>query len=913
MKPAIMLTVMLSLRNRARVEPLMIALKRGVKILNRFRVRLAVFVRHRKGSLADAGFVAATVIAYGVAIAIGTELTREAGNAAAIWPANGILCAALLATSRRGTRRAMLGLGAVINFAVMYLMGDVLAACIAFAITNATEAFLTCWLIQRFCPEALNFTYGRSLLRFCLIAGFFGPILPSVAGAAVIHTAYGMDFLTVFRTWYSADALGLLIMIPALFLLADKDEWAQQKRSQAETAGLFLALSVTSTLVFSQCSYPLLFVIPAIIVRIAFRLGPSYTAAAVLATGSIAITYTIAGLGPATLGAGVELPVRIEIVQVFILVAFFTALPAANAFAEQKRLQNGLDIQIRSRDELANELRESKQQLDIAVNNMSLGLCMYDGEGRVVLRNNAFAQVYGLSPDQVTPGMTLKQVVELRIANGIFAGDSPQQYLAERLTPVTSDVCKIHHLNTGRSIAITQRPLPGGGWVTTQEDITESRIVEKRLAFLAHHDALTGLANRALLHDRIELALTRVRRGEEVAVLFLDLDHFKSVNDTFGHATGDELLRIVAGRLRSGLRETDTIARLGGDEFAILLVGAKQPEGAGVVAQRIVDIMNAPINIDGKQIRVGVSIGIATAPYDAETTSGLLKCADLALYRAKADGRGTHRFFEAEMDSRMHARLKLEQDLREAVAEGGFMLHYQPLVNLETNEVSGFEALIRWNHDERGMISPADFIPLAEETGLIIPIGQWVLKQACRDAAAWAKPLKVAVNLSRAQLMSPGIVENVAAILAETGLSPGRLQLEITETAVMHDAAKAAQLLNELRSMGVEIAMDDFGTGHSSLSCLRGFPFNKIKIDRSFVNDLTSSLEARSILRTIVALAKVLGMSTTAEGIETAEQLDIVRAEGCGEMQGYFFSRPKPITEFSHFTRSNDYEKCQAA
>ena len=888
------------------------SLQRFAAVLNGMRSALGRAAR-MISQPSDVRFVVATVIAYGAAIAIGTELTREAGNAAAIWPANGILCAALLSTSRRGTRDAMLVLGATVNCAIMYLMGDVLAACMAFAIINASEALLTYLLIQRFCPDALNFTYGRSLLRFCLIAGFFGPILPSIAGAAVINTAYGADFLTVLKTWYFADALGLLIVIPALLLLVDKDEWARQMRSKTEIAGLFLTLSATDTLVFYQNSYPLLFLIPAIIVRIAFRLGPSYTAAAVLATGFVAFVCTFAGFGPATLGAGSQLSERILIVQIFILVAFYSALPAANAFAEQQRLQHGLDIQIQSSDELAKELRESKEQLDIAVNNMSQGLCMYDAQGRVVIRNDAFALVYGLKPDQVLPGMTLRQVVELRIANGIFAGENPQQYLAERLTPVTSHSCSIHHLNNGRSVAITQRPLSCGGWVTTQEDITESRSIEKRLAFLAHHDALTGLANRALLHDRIELTLTRVRRGEEAAVLFLDLDHFKSVNDTFGHATGDELLKIVAGRLRVGLRETDTIARLGGDEFAILLVGAKQPEGAGVVARRIVDLMSAPVMIDGKQIRIGTSIGIATAPHDAETTSDLLKCADLALYKAKAEGRGTHRFFEAEMDTRMHARQKLEQDLRTAVSENGFTLHYQPLVNLETNEVSGFEALIRWNHEERGMVSPADFIPLAEETGLIIPIGQWVLKQACRDAAAWAKPLTVAVNLSRVQLMSPGIVETVIAVLAETGLSPGRLQLEITETAVMKDADMALQVLEGMRSIGVEIAMDDFGTGHSSLGCLRRFPFNKIKIDRSFINDLTTSLEARSILRTIIALAKVLGMSITAEGIETAEQLDIVRAEGCSEMQGYFFSKPKPITELSRFTRPIDYEECQAA
>ncbi len=786
----------------------------------------------------------------------------------------------------------------------MYWMGDIFAASLSFAIINPTEAYLTCKLIERSCPRPLSFTYGRCLMPFSMAAGFFGPALPSVAGAAVIYFCYGADFLTVLRTWFIADALGLLVVTPALLLLFEKRAVEVTRRSPVEVATLFSLLITTSIAVFSQNTLPILFIIPAIIVRIAFRLGPASTAMAVLLVSVISVTLTVGGNGPAMLVGDQTLAHRIALVQVFILVAFFTALPAASAFAEQTRLQKWLDDEVRSGRELAKKVLDNKANLRAAINNMAPGLCMYGADSRIIVCNEAFATNYGLPADSIIPGMTLAEVIDLRLSNGVFAGDSPEQYRAERMAPVTEEAHRIHQLNTGLTIAIRQRPLPGGGWVTTQEDITESRRIETRLAFLAHHDGLTGLANRVLLNDRIEMTLARVRRGEQAAVMFLDLDHFKTVNDSFGHATGDELLKIVADRLKSSLRETDTLARLGGDEFAILLADSEQPKGANIVAKRIIDMINAPFEIDGKQIRIGTSIGIATAPFDADTTQGLLKCADLALYKAKAEGRATYRFFEADMDTRMAARRELEHDLRDVVAEKGFTLHYQPLLNLATNKVVCMEALIRWQHPKRGMISPADFIPVAEETGLIVQIGKWVLEQACKDAARWGNGVKVSVNLSRHQLSCPSIVLHVANALAKSGLEPECLQLEITETAVMHNPAKSVELITSLRGLGIDIAMDDFGTGYSSLGCLRMFPFSKIKIDRSFINDLTTCHSSRMILRTIVSLARTLGMSTTAEGIETAEQLDIVRAEGCEEMQGYYYSRPKPIEDLRELLQS---------
>ena len=855
-----------------------------------------------------AAFICCSILAFCAAIAIGATLTREAGNAASIWPANGILVAAVLVAKTSTTRARLLAFGLLSNFLTMRALGDSTIASLAFALINASEIYLTVRMMRSYAYAPSNFSKTANLRKFTCI-GFLSPILPSIAGALVISSLYGSDFATVLRTWYCSDALGLLIIVPALFLIFQRDPQSHPHRTKAEITGLMLTLVVSACAVFYQTEFPLLFIVQAVVARIAFRLGPSYTAGSVLLTATIAIGFTIYDHGPAMLGSGSDLSFRIEIVQLFVLVMFFTALPAASAFAEQIRLQRGLDEQIKTGGKLAKKLSDSSIQLSTAVNNMSLGLCMYDAQSRIVLSNDPFARIYGLDPASHYPGMSLREVIATRIANGVFAGESAEHYMAERLTPVDNETYKLHHLNDGRTIAIWHTSLPDGGWVTTQEDITETRRIEKRLAFLAHHDALTGLANRVLLQDRIELTLARVRRGEEAAVLFLDLDNFKGVNDTFGHSTGDELLKIVAGRLRSGLRETDTIARLGGDEFAILLVGAKQPEGAGVVARRIIELMAAPIDINGNQLRIGVSIGIATAPFDSETTTGLLKCADLALYKAKEEGRGRHRFFELEMDVRMQGRLRLEQDLRAAIEAQSFTIHYQPLLDLRTDMVTGFEALIRWQHADRGMISPADFIPLAEETGLIVPLGLWVLNKACMDAAQWPEHLKVAVNLSPAQLMGTGITETIANALERSGLSPHRLQLEITETAVMENAGKAISILRHLRATGVEIAMDDFGTGYSSLSSLRNFPFNKIKIDRSFINDVTTSKESRAILRTIISLAGTMGMTTTAEGVETAEQLAIVRAEGCSEMQGYFFSKPKPLEYLGEFLRAIPLQK----
>jgi diguanylate cyclase (GGDEF)-like protein len=377
----------------------------------------------------------------------------------------------------------------------------------------------------------------------------------------------------------------------------------------------------------------------------------------------------------------------------------------------------------------------------------------------------------------------------------------------------------------------------------------------------------------------------------------LDLDQFKAVNDTFGHHSGDVLLKIVADRLRALVRETDTIARTGGDEFVIVQAAIDDPTDATSLAQRIIAEITAPYDLGDHQATIGTSIGIAVSPNDGSTPDKLLRNADLALYRAKGDGRGTFRFFEPAMDDQMQARRILEQDLRKALGCGEFELYYQPVVNLESNEISGFEALIRWNHPKSGLISPATFIPLAEEIGFIVPLGEWVIREACLTASRWPEHLHVAVNISAAQFRHPGLMQVIVSALATSGLQPARLELEITESVLLQDTDTTLALLHQLRSLGIRIAMDDFGTGYSSLTYLQCFPFDKIKIDRSFVKDITENVGSLNIVRAVAALASGLGMAATAEGVETREQLERITQEGCTEMQGYFFSRPLPARD----------------
>jgi diguanylate cyclase (GGDEF)-like protein/PAS domain S-box-containing protein len=683
----------------------------------------------------------------------------------------------------------------------------------------------------------------------------------------------------------------------------------------------------------------------------------------------------------------------------------------------------------------AEKLRQSTRSLErsnllfqTALKSMAHGLCIFDRDMRLVVCNEQYAEMYGLRPEQILPGTTLRSVLEARVSAGLVPGDA-NQYIRSRLAKVS--LCDPHYaendLSDGRVYAVSHRPMPDGGWVATHIDVTEQRRAERqlgetkqfldsiiehipvaivvkdattrkyilvnrafetmlgiprsellgrttfdihrpkdaknvddadteaiqnsdrvsynelevdtllrgtrlqathriviknnqgdakvlitviedaterkkaeqRIAFLAHHDPLTGLANRAALAQKIEEAAARQRRrNEPFSVLLLDLDRFKEVNDTLGHPAGDTLLTEVAMRLKSLLRETDVLARLGGDEFAIIQAGESDPRGAAqMLAERILEFLGKPFAIDGGEINIGTSIGIALAPEHGTGSGELLKMADLALYRTKSAGRNGYSFFDPEMSELASARQEIENDLRRAIQQNELELHYQPILDAKTRKISSVEALVRWRHPTKGLLFPDLFVPLAEETGLIAQIGDWVLRKACADAVAWPDGVKVAVNLSLVQFRKTKLADTVMRALVESGLRPERLELEITETALIESAAECLPALRQFKSLGITIVLDDFGTGYSSLSQLAMFPFDRIKIDKSFTQNLTKRSECAAIISATLTLAQSLDIATTAEGVETVDQYRVLRLAGVTSVQGYLFKRPGPVSE----------------
>jgi diguanylate cyclase (GGDEF)-like protein len=553
-------------------------------------------------------------------------------------------------------------------------------------------------------------------------------------------------------------------------------------------------------------------------------------------------------------------------------------------------------------------------RFDATINHMSQALLMFDASGRLMVCNQHYNEMYGLPAQFVQPGKTIRELLTRRKQNGTYPGD-PDDYIEKLTSDIAQgkNVSQFVELPDGRTISVLNHPMPGGGWVSTHEDITERRQAEMQIAYMARHDALTNLPNRLLLRERLAQALADVPRGEQLAVLYLGLDNFRSVNDTLGRRAGDELLRVLADRLQGCIREPDTVARVGGDEFAIIQTRLGQPADAAVLARRVCEAIRVPFQLMGHVMTIETSIGIAIAPGDGTQPGELLKNSDMALCGTKADGRGIYRFFEPAMDARMKARRGLEAALRQALAQGEFELYYQPVVGLRDHRVSCCEALLRWRHPERGVVSPVEFIPVAEEIGLIVPLGEWVLRTACIQAALWPDDIKVAVNLSPIQVMNENLVATVVGALAAAGLPARRLELEITESVLMQNTEKTLATLHRLRELGVKISMDDFGTGYSSLSYLRSFPFDKIKIDRCFISGLADGDDSVAIVLAIAGLAKNLGITTTAEGVETKQQMQQVKALGCTEMQGFLFSPPRRVEELAPMFRLRSARKATAA
>ena len=544
-------------------------------------------------------------------------------------------------------------------------------------------------------------------------------------------------------------------------------------------------------------------------------------------------------------------------------------------------------------------LEQMNLWFDAALEHMAHGLCMFDREQRLVVCNARYGDMYGLTSEQTRPGTTLRTILEARASAGVAPADV-ERYIEKRLAEVSNSEAHyvVNELRDGRFFAVSHQPMQNGGWVAIHQDVTAQKAAESQIAYMARHDALTNLANRSVLRENMEESLARLRRnGETFSIHILDLDLFKAVNDSLGHPVGDELLKVVAHRLVTCLGEGDTVARLGGDEFAILARTPQEPREAAVAtARRLLDAVAAPYDIEGHKLDIATSIGIALAPEHGTDVDQLIKSADLALYKAKSEGRNTFRLYEAAMGAEADTRRALEIDLRDALGRDELELNYHPIVDIRTREIASVEALVRWRHPVRGMIAPGEFIPIAEETGLINPLGEWVLRQACTDAASWPPHVKIAANLSPAQFRRGNLVAVVAEMLAKSGLPAERLKLEITESVLLHGDAENMATLHQLRALGISIVLDDFGTGYSSLSYLRLFPFDKIKIDRSFVSELSKNSDCASIVSAVAGLGRSLNVGTVAEGVETEDQLLLARAAGCTHAQGFLFGRPCPAS-----------------
>ncbi|CAN7447920.1 EAL domain-containing protein [Mesorhizobium amorphae] len=551
------------------------------------------------------------------------------------------------------------------------------------------------------------------------------------------------------------------------------------------------------------------------------------------------------------------------------------------------------------------ELKEQHRRFDAALANMSQGLLMYDTEARLIVRNQRFLDLYHVRPTDFPLGMSHRELLAQLVRLGIYAEIDIDGEISKTMACLRAGESRSTHrsLADGRTLLIARRPLAGGGWVATFDDITERRQAEERMTHLAHHDTLTNLPNRSMFRERLDQALSEPTVAP-LAILSLDLDRFKAVNDTFGHPAGDWLLKCVAERLMRCLRtETDVVARFGGDEFAIIQFNIKGAADAERLARRIVEVIGKPYRDKSRDMHIGISLGIALYPDDGKDADTLLKNADMALYRGKSEGRNVYRFFEPGMDAMVRERQVLETDLEAALPRREFELDFQPIMNIASGDIVGAEALMRWHSPARGLVSPDDFIPAAEETGLIVQLGDWAMRKACTVAAGWPRAMRIAVNVSAVQLKSGTFARNVISALAFSGVPADRLELEITETVLMEESDTVLKTLSQLRDLGIRIALDDFGTGYSSLGYLRRFPVDKIKIDRSFIRDMDNR-DTAAIVRTVIGLGAQLGITVTAEGVETEAQLDMLREAGCVEAQGYLIGVPSKAADINRLLRS---------
>jgi diguanylate cyclase (GGDEF)-like protein len=590
----------------------------------------------------------------------------------------------------------------------------------------------------------------------------------------------------------------------------------------------------------------------------------------------------------------------------------FTDQIAIRRRDELGRLLKSLGIMQASLKARVDDDRAMMIKLDAALNNMSQGLCMFGPDNRLQLWNERYLEMYRITPDRIFAGCTVEEMFEARKHAGTGFRDSA--HYSTKLRTLAENLPEGHvaELADGRIVSVMYQPIQNGGWVATHEDITERKENESRIAHLALHDPLTDLPNRAAFNAHVARIFgDAAANHDSFAVVCIDLDRFKEVNDVYGHSAGDDYLVEVARRLEVACDGT-FVARLGGDEFTIVSSGHAEPAAVGKLCGRLAAVFDAPVRINDCEIHGSFTVGVSVYPQDGPDMNTLLANADAALYRAKAEERGTVRFFEPAMDRQIREKRALQRDLALAVEKNELELYFQPQATTEA-EVFGFEVLVRWRHPERGLVSPAIFIPLAEESGLTWQIDEWVLREACREAASWAKPLSIAVNLSPNDFRRGDISAMVLSILLETGLNPERLEIEITEGVLIEDFSRATAILRGIKNLGVRIAMDDFGTGYSSLSYLQSFPFDKIKIDQTFVAKLGKNFQSAAIIHAILGLGQALRLPVLAEGVETEEQRVFLAKEGCTEIQGYLIGRPQPIAHYSHLVMDSVNEEVLVA
>ena len=554
--------------------------------------------------------------------------------------------------------------------------------------------------------------------------------------------------------------------------------------------------------------------------------------------------------------------------------------------------------------EQARRLAQINDRFEIALNSMARGLSMFDSERRLVVCNPLYREIYELPEDLTAPGTPFSRIVAYHAAKAGCANtaedlDRQHLWIAQHAAELQHGRVFTHtqHLRNGRVILVTVQPLQDGGWVDIQEDVTEKTLAQERISWLARHCPLTEIANRFQWREELEQQLQRLKPHERLAVHLVDLDHFKQVNDTLGHAAGDAVLKVVAKRMQAALRDTDIVGRVGGDEFAVVQTDITGPEQATILAARLVKILSAPYRILGSNVGIGASIGIAISPEHGRCSDTLLRKADMAMYRTKTCGRGTSCVYSPEDEAATLERMELRSALKDALRNRQLGLYYQPIVDVKAGTVTGCEALMRWRHPQLGMVPPATFIPIAEKTGLILAMGDWALHRACYDAAGWHSSIKVAVNLSAVQFDQSDLATSVQSALEASGLDADRLEIEITESALLRCEARTLATLQQLRALGVRLVLDDFGTGLASLGHLRTFAFDKIKIDRSFLGETADRGDGMAIFGAVTELAKTLGIGPVAKGVESFEQLEGLAAAGCQEMQGFYFSQPVPYAE----------------